>query len=95
TVFSLDGEALSQENDQLKRLFGEQALEIAILRDLVISRGKEADFFKAKAGMIKAFEDAGEDLANKKSWLFKIGGSRRVLGFSTKFISIGTLGLLT
>ncbi|MCI1693148.1 hypothetical protein [Aneurinibacillus aneurinilyticus] len=35
TVFSLDGEALSQENDQLKRLFGEQALEIAILRDLV------------------------------------------------------------
>ncbi len=41
--------------------------QLKYLQVLVIPHGKEADFFKAEAGMIKAFEDAGEDLANKKS----------------------------
>ncbi|GED18086.1 hypothetical protein AMI01nite_60770 [Aneurinibacillus migulanus] len=35
TLRVTEGEALLQENDQLKRLLGEQALEIAILRDLI------------------------------------------------------------
>ncbi|GED18241.1 transposase [Aneurinibacillus migulanus] len=35
TVPALDAEEVAKENDQLKRLLGEQALEIAILRDLV------------------------------------------------------------
>ncbi len=34
-VPSFDGETLLQENDQLKRLLDEQALEIAILHDLI------------------------------------------------------------
>ena len=35
TTEALESKALSQENDQLKKLLGEQALEIAILRDLI------------------------------------------------------------
>ncbi|MED4732435.1 transposase [Aneurinibacillus migulanus] len=35
TVPALDAEEVAKENDQLKRLLGEQALEIAILRDLI------------------------------------------------------------
>ncbi|WP_152380558.1 transposase [Paenibacillus brasilensis] len=35
TIHGLDSKVLSQENDQLKKLLGEQALEIAILRDLI------------------------------------------------------------
>jgi hypothetical protein len=31
----MDSKVLSQENDQLKKLLGEQALEIAILCDLI------------------------------------------------------------
>lgn len=34
-ISSLETKVLSQENDQLKKLLGEQALEIAILRDLI------------------------------------------------------------
>jgi transposase len=34
-VDSLEAKALAQENERLKQLLGEQALEIAILRDLV------------------------------------------------------------
>jgi len=34
-VTALESKELAQENDQLKRLLGEQALEIAILRDLI------------------------------------------------------------
>lgn len=30
-----DSKAIAEENDQLKKLLGEQALEIAILRDLI------------------------------------------------------------
>ncbi|MFX3634445.1 MAG: hypothetical protein ACE3K5_16900 [Candidatus Pristimantibacillus sp.] len=32
---ALESKVLVQENDQLKKLLGEQALEIAILRDLI------------------------------------------------------------
>lgn len=35
TVGTLESKVLAQENDQLKKLLGEQALEIAILRDLI------------------------------------------------------------
>lgn len=35
SVTALESKELAQENDQLKRLLGEQALEIAILRDLI------------------------------------------------------------
>jgi transposase len=34
-VTALESKVLVQENDQLKKLLGEQALEIAILRDLI------------------------------------------------------------
>lgn len=34
-VTALESKELAQENDQLKRLLGEQALEISILRDLI------------------------------------------------------------
>ncbi|MCP1359248.1 transposase [Aneurinibacillus migulanus] len=34
-VPALDAEEVAKENDQLKRLLGEQALESAILRDLI------------------------------------------------------------
>ncbi|CAM4496120.1 transposase-like protein [Paenibacillus endophyticus] len=34
-VSEIDAKIMAQENDQLKRLLGEQALEIAILRDLI------------------------------------------------------------
>jgi transposase-like protein len=35
SVSSLEAKTLAQENEQLKKLLGEQALELAILRDLV------------------------------------------------------------
>ncbi|SFF49823.1 hypothetical protein SAMN04487969_1601, partial [Paenibacillus algorifonticola] len=35
SVTALESKALAQENNQLKHLLGEQALEIAILRDLI------------------------------------------------------------
>lgn len=35
TVDLLEAKTLAQENEQLKKLLGEQALELAILRDLV------------------------------------------------------------
>lgn len=39
--------------------------QLESLQVLVVPHGKEADFFKTEADIIKAFEDAGEDLANK------------------------------
>ncbi|WP_305068693.1 RHS repeat-associated core domain-containing protein [Lysinibacillus sp. CD3-6] len=39
--------------------------QLESLQLLVVPHGKESDFFKTEAGIIKAFEDAGEDLANK------------------------------
>ncbi|MCP1358510.1 transposase [Aneurinibacillus migulanus] len=48
-VPSFDGETLLQENDQLKRLLGEQALEIAILHDLIKKKnGSVARFLKVR-----------------------------------------------
>ncbi|WP_408895282.1 transposase [Paenibacillus taichungensis] len=37
-VTAIESKALTQENNQLKHLLGEQALEIAILRDLIKKR---------------------------------------------------------
>ena len=34
-ISEFDSKAIAEENDQLKKLLGEQALEIAILRDLI------------------------------------------------------------
>lgn len=39
--------------------------KLSTVNVVIIPHGVEADFFKAEADLMKQFEDAGEDLANK------------------------------
>ncbi|CAM5203517.1 Uncharacterised protein [Lysinibacillus sphaericus] len=49
----------------VKVTYGNDEFSICLEQIPVVLHGKESDFFKTEANIIKAFEDAGEDLANK------------------------------